>query len=634
MKKLIKKLTLVLLIILVYNLLNVNKSQAYTNHTLMEAVYWLQSKVGTYVDYDTWKSEEFWYQCTDLIYAYYDYLVGYVEWGDANAFLDNDLPDGWYRTKTPTQGDIVVWGPNKERGWPNLSSATSDIAYGHVGIVWTVNADGSIDTIENNGDWKDLQGKCRVYTRNPVNVDCYIHPDFYDQAPTKPKIPTDLLNLGNNFYAYILMSNHLELFNVDVNSQVVLQKGINSDRKQVWNFIRQSDGSYVIKNVDTGKYLDVLNSNDYDGGGIHTFSYNGSNAQRFFLCGTQNNCVIRPACSTIRTVSVDGGVNLAGKKLNTWEYWGVETQLFNIWKVNEAKSSQLNYNANGNNVRLNWTKGKNADKYNIIIKSGTTGNVKEYKKITDIAETSYNISLPAGYYEITVEGWNYFSHDFSNVVKFTIKDTSGIAQHKHSWGSGKVTKAATFIATGLKTYTCSECGKTKTKTIAKPKTIKLKTTSYTYNGKAKKPAVVVTDSKGKTIASSDYSVKYSSNKKVGIATVTIKFKGNYSGTKKLTFKINPKGTSLSKLTKSSKKFKATWKKNTTQTTGYQIQYSTNSKFKSGNKTVTIAKNKTTSTTVNKLKTKKKYYVRIRTYKTVNGKKYYSGWSKVLNVKTK
>ena len=251
-----------------------------------------------------------------------------------------------------------------------------------------------------------------------INPDTETYSNRY--SSTKPNIPSNLLNLGNNFYSYILMSNNLGLFNVDVGSQVVLQNGVWQDKKQIWNFIRQSDGSYVIKNVATGKYLDVFNSNDYDGGAIRTFTYNGSNAQKFFLYGTQDNCVIRPACSATRTVSVDGGVNLAGKKLNMWEYWGVETQLFYIWKVNEAKASVLNYNANRNDVTLNWTKGENADKYNIIINSGTAGNVKEYKKIIDIAETSYKISLPAGYYEVTVEGWNYFSHDFSNVVKFTI----------------------------------------------------------------------------------------------------------------------------------------------------------------------------------------------------------------------
>ena len=82
-----------------------------------------------------------------------------------------------------------------------------------------------------------------------------------------------------------------------------------------------------------------------------------------------------------------------------------------------------------------------------------------------------------------------------------------------------------------------------------------------------------------------------------------------------------------------KKIVVKWKKNTAGN-GYQIQYSTSKKFAKGNKTKTISKNKTTSYTIKKLKKKKTYYVRIRTYKKVSGKTYYSGWSSVKKVKIK
>lgn len=80
-----------------------------------------------------------------------------------------------------------------------------------------------------------------------------------------------------------------------------------------------------------------------------------------------------------------------------------------------------------------------------------------------------------------------------------------------------------------------------------------------------------------------------------------------------------------------KKLVVKWKKNTAGN-GYQIQYSTSKKFAKGNKTKTISKNKTTSYTIKKLKKKKTYYVRIRTYKKISGKTYYSGWSSVKKVK--
>ncbi len=104
-------------------------------------------------------------------------------------------------------------------------------------------------------------------------------------------------------------------------------------------------------------------------------------------------------------------------------------------------------------------------------------------------------------------------------------------------------------------------------------------------------------------------------------------------TTKNTKTVKPKKTSIKKLSKGKKKFTVTWAK-VSGVKGYQIQYSSDKKFKKNNKSVTVTKQKTTKATVKKLKSKKKYYVRVRTYKTVNGKKIYSSWSKVKSVKTK
>lgn len=104
-------------------------------------------------------------------------------------------------------------------------------------------------------------------------------------------------------------------------------------------------------------------------------------------------------------------------------------------------------------------------------------------------------------------------------------------------------------------------------------------------------------------------------------------------TTKNTETVKPKKTSIKKLSKGKKKFTVTWAK-VSGVKGYQIQYSSDKKFKKNNKSVTVTKQKTTKATVKKLKSKKNYYVRVRTYKTVNGKKIYSSWSKVKSVKTK
>lgn len=200
------------------------------------------------------------------------------------------------------------------------------------------------------------------------------------------------------------------------------------------------------------------------------------------------------------------------------------------------------------------------------------------------------------------------------------------------------TQKATASKDGKITTTCTRCGTTtKTVKIAKVSKIKLSKTKYTYNGKKQTPSVTVKDSKGKELkVNADYKVKLPSGRKnVGTYEVKITFKGSkYSGSKTLSYTINPKRTKLSKVSAKKKGFEAKWKKQSTQTKGYQIQYFTDSKFKSGNKTVTVNKNSTTKKTISKLKAKKKYYVRIRTYKTVGKQKYYSDWSKSVKVTTK
>ena len=333
------------------------------------------------------------------------------------------------------------------------------------------------------------------------------------------------------------------------------------------------------------------------------------------------------------------------------------------------------------------------------------------------------------YYKNLVEGFEnttgVFTYNGKSDVSATkqsylaltyFKESVGNAAYEHKEHVAKNrTIAATTSKDGAVVADCRICGETfKTvKTIAKIKAVSLSSSSYTYDGSAKKPGVTVTDANGAKIASSNYSVAYSNNVKKGTATATVTFKGNYSGTVKKTFKINPakvsnvklsstsytyngktktpgvtvkdkkgrklkkgtdytvkyssgrknvgryavkvtfkgnytgsktvyyyivpKSTSISRVSALRKGFKLSWKKQKTQTTGYQIQYSTSKKFKKA-KAVNVSKNKTTSKYIKKLSSKKKYYVRVRTYKKVkiNGKtkKVYSSWSKTKTVKTR
>ena len=342
---------------------------------------------------------------------------------------------------------------------------------------------------------------------------------------------------------------------------------------------------------------------------------------------------------------------------------------------------------------------KTLDKYPIIYRlhltDGTVYDINNYTMQCMTGETKPDGNSYSSWDCITSDGkkisieFEYDNNCPDNLViyiddcgedpyyKLNPSTVVNVNEHVHNWINGTIIKQTTCTDNGEKCYTCSICNATKTEvikttghtykqtvtpatigkngkivkkcsacgatitsSIAKISTVSLSAVNYTYNGGVKTPSVTVKDSKGRKLSNGrDYTVTYPRGRKnVGRYSVKIRFKGNYSGTKMLTYNINPKGTSMSNVTAAKKGFKAKWKKQSTQTTGYQLQYSTSSKFKKGTKTVNISKNKTTSKSVGKLYAKKKYYVRVRTYKTVKfgGKniKLYSGWSKAKAVKIK
>ena len=226
----------------------------------------------------------------------------------------------------------------------------------------------------------------------------------------------------------------------------------------------------------------------------------------------------------------------------------------------------------------------------------------------------------------------------------TVKDSKGTELKKDTdytvtYASGRKDAGTYKVTVTLKgNYSGTKTVSFKINPISASKcSFKLSTTTYTYNGKVKTPSVTVKDSNGtKLTKNTHYTVKYASGRKyVGKYKVTVTMKGNYSGTKTLYLTVNPPKTSVSKLSAAKKSLKVTIKKKSSQVTGYQIAYSTSKSFKSKyTKSKTVKSYKTTSTTLKNLKAKKTYYVRVRTYKTIKGKKYYSGWSSYKLKKTK
>lgn len=208
-------------------------------------------------------------------------------------------------------------------------------------------------------------------------------------------------------------------------------------------------------------------------------------------------------------------------------------------------------------------------------------------------------------------------------------------------GSTSFVNAGTYpiTLTGIGNYTGSKSAKFVIKAKKVTPTVTLSAKKYTYNGKIKKPTVTVKAGK-KTLDSSDYTVSYASGrKKVGTYKVTVKLKGNYSGKKSVTFKIVPKGTSITGLKKAKNGFTVKWKKQAMKMSryrisGYQIQYASDDAFTKNEKKVTLHGYKNVSKRITGLKGGKKYYVRIRTFRKIGENTYYSSWSKVKTVTTK
>lgn len=171
----------------------------------------------------------------------------------------------------------------------------------------------------------------------------------------------------------------------------------------------------------------------------------------------------------------------------------------------------------------------------------------------------------------------------------------------------------------------------------KVKSAALSKDSYTYDGKVKRPTVIVKNTKGKLLENGkDYTVKFSNknSKKIGSYTVTIEYKGNYSGKTTLKYTIGPKKTAqINSISSKSKKIIVKWSKNN-NASGYQLQLSTDKSFNKNVKTYNISNKKTTSKEIKKLVKGTKYSVRIRTYKKVNDVKCFASWSKIKTVKCK
>ena len=278
--------------------------------------------------------------------------------------------------------------------------------------------------------------------------------------------------------------------------------------------------------------------------------------------------------------------------------------------VKVLKSSICNSVVSVNNVNYN---GKaQMPEAKVILKD------KELKKGTDYT-ISYSDNTKPGTGKAIIKGTGNYTGETVAYFEIQKKDSttdSGEKDQKTDQKKDNTTEKSGQKITGIsssykKAYNSSFTLKPKAKG------------KITYKSSNTKVATV--NSKGK--------VKIKGTGKVTISITAKETSAYKKQTKKVTIYAVPGKRDIKKLSSGKKKLTVQWKKDN-RSDGYQVQYSTDKKFKKNVKNVVIGKKQTTKQTIKKLKTGKKYYVRIRSYKKISGKKYYGTWSSKKTVKVK
>ena len=405
-------------------------------------------------------------------------------------------------------------------------------------------------------------------------------------------LPSSIVSIGSSAFEGC---TNLESINIPENVSSI---GISAFKDTKWLEKKKSESSPVIINdilIDGTNCVEkvIIPNNVKEIGG-------GS----FENCETLKSIILPNSVKTISSYAFFGCSNLADISIP----YSVSEIGFAVFK-------------NCDNLTIKCYSGSTVEKYakdnNIKYELLDAPKTVDLKTCTaTLSKSSYTYTGSANKPTVTVKNG-------STTLK---SGTDYTVAYKNNTNAGTAT--VTITGKGSYTGTITKTFKITAASIAKSTVTGIANKYYTGKAITQSPTVKLGN---KTLKKgTDYTVTFKNNKAVGKATVTIKGKGNYSGTVTKTFKILPKKTTL-KTAASPKKgqLKVTYSKQT-NITGYQITYSTDKSFKSKASKASAK----TSKTISGLKSGKTYYVKVRTYKTVNGTKYYSGYSAVKKIKVK
>lgn len=361
------------------------------------------------------------------------------------------------------------------------------------------------------------------------------------------------LDIGTNFIANIIkVDSWSHVVNDNTNACIGKEVG---NANEYYEFVRQSDGSYIIKSLEDGKYLDVSDGGNKNGQNVGFSDYTGENNQRWYIKNGSSGKILIPKNATESCLDISNNGSAVGTNAQIWAQAGVAAQEFSIY----TQSKIPNFINFGDDFYANIIKASTWSTLvnkNPNLEVGGEGEAEgsdiwHFRRMKD---GTYTIqSLFDGKYLDVEEfsdqkGANVYCFDYtgdSNQRWYLIlgkngkvlipKNATGLCLDVSNDGSDAGTNAQLWEPNGTSAQEFN---------VYKEDTIKLGTANvtlsnnnYIYDGKEKKPDVTVKYGYATLQQGTDYTVEYSNNVKAGTATVTIKGTGIYSGTVSKNFEI-------------------------------------------------------------------------------------------------
>ena len=490
-------LCLILAVIMVACLLPTAAFASTNGKTADDAINWVRSLEGQPVGSG---------ECVALIVAYYSYLGQTSPGGNGADYSWNQLPAGWQRLQNaqPQKGDILVYSGNGANPYGHVAIYESDYSTWHQNYSYQRKVV-HVTNVRYNGFDNPYWG--------------VIRPDF-GSAVFKP----DFIDIGTSVYRYIIRADKWmptgTCYDQNAKRDVKIVNSGSSDPNVIWLFTRMGfDNSYVILNAYNNEYLcyegncasqakittsDKLTSKCY----WYVAYYNG-------LC----KLVAKDSVASGNWLVMDctGGYATPGTQLQLYGNWGPNdsngnAQLFNIYTVENyqqpPKPPKVELTVPdvvtvGEEFTIIWTpsplQGKyDQREYEVHIRKGGSGFKTIYTTDTSVTltltkpDTSYNVYLTVynrKYQDYSSSAFATFrciretahEHSYTAVVTAPTCTEKGYTTHTcscgdsyvdtyvdalgHAWDNGKVTKEPTETETGVKTFTCTRCGETRTETI-------------------------------------------------------------------------------------------------------------------------------------------------------------------------